>query len=81
MNDGPTRPMDERAKTFLLRFEAKLTVVDARDYHLDEAVPAEVKDFFNPVLLGAILRVYAERLSEEREHPLSQRRYMWKMEY
>ena len=81
MNDGPTRPMDERAKAFLLRFKAKLTVVDARDHHLDKAVPAEVKDFFNPILLGAVLRVYAERLSEERQHPLSERRYMWKMEY
>ena len=50
MNDGPTRPMDERAKAFLLRFKAKLTVVDARDHHLDKAVPAEVKDFFNPIV-------------------------------
>ena len=81
MNDGPTRPMDERARTFLERFEAGLTVVDAKDLRLSEAVPPEVKDFFNPVLLGAVLRVYAEKLAEERNHPLSQRRYMWKMEY
>ena len=81
MNDGPTRPMDERAKNFLQRFEAKATFIDAMDYGLADVTAKEVRDFFNPVLLGAILRVYAEKLSEAREHPLSMRRYMWKMEY
>ncbi|KLI03590.1 phosphosugar isomerase, partial [Sporolactobacillus inulinus CASD] len=32
MNDGKTRPMDSRALDFLNRFEAKTTVVDAKDF-------------------------------------------------
>lgn len=81
MNDGSTRPMDARAMTFIQRFGAKLTVVDAKDYGLGSAVPGSVKDYFNPVLIGGIARVLAEAISEARNHPLTKRRYMWKLDY
>lgn len=81
MNDGPTRPMDSRALDFLNRFDAKTTVIDAKDFGLGSQIAASVKDYFNPMLITAILRVYAEQLAVVRSHPLSQRRYMWKLEY
>lgn len=81
MNDGRTRPMDSRALEFLHRFEAKTTVIDAKDFGLGSKIPPEVADYFNPMLLTAILRVYAEQLAIARSHPLSQRRYMWKLQY
>ena len=60
---------------------AKVTVVDAKDYGLANVIPAQVKDYFNPILIDGILRVYAEAIAEARKHPLTQRRYMWKLEY
>jgi fructoselysine 6-phosphate deglycase len=81
MNDGRTRKIDSRALTFLERFEAKATVVDALDYGLSAVIPKTVIDYFNPMILTAVFRVYAEELSEARQHPLTKRRYMWKLEY
>lgn len=81
MNDGKTRPIDQRALTFLNRFDAKVETVDALDWGLSSIVSKEVIDYFNPLLLSAVFRVYAEELSYIREHPLTKRRYMWKLEY
>jgi len=81
MNDGPTRPMDARALTFLQRFDAKTTVVDAKDFGLSSVIKSCVAEYFNPILLSGVLRMYAEQLANERNHPLTVRRYMWKLEY
>lgn len=81
MSDGATRPMDARALTFLQRFDAKATVIDAKDYGLSSAVPASVIAYFNPFIHTAVMRVYAEQLAEARQHPLTLRRYMWKLSY
>lgn len=81
MNEGKTRKIDSRALTFLERFDAKTTVVDALDHGLSSLVPAEVIDYFNPMVITAVFRVYAEELAIAREHPLTKRRYMWKLEY
>ncbi len=81
MNDGKTRPVDARALTFLQRFDALTTVVDAKDYNLSGVVGGDVATYFDPLLHTAVFRVYAEELSFARQHPLSKRRYMWKIEY
>ncbi len=81
INDGPTRPMDLRVLTFLERFQANVTVIDAKDYGLANGIPASVKEYFNPILLDGILRPFGEALAEARKHPLTMRRYMWKLEY
>jgi hypothetical protein len=81
MNDGKTRNIDARALTFLNRFDAKVTVVDAKDYALSGVVPGCVATYFNPMVHTAVFRTYAEALAEERQHPLTVRRYMWKLEY
>lgn len=81
MNDGRTREIDSRALTFLNRFEAKTTVIDALDFGLSGVISKSVRDYFNPMLITAVFRVYAEELSYARQHPLTKRRYMWKLEY
>jgi len=81
MNDGKTRSVDARALAFLQRFDALTTVVDAKDYALTSAVSGDVATYFNPLLHTAVFRVFAEELSFIRQHPLSKRRYMWKIEY
>lgn len=81
MNDGKTRAIDSRALTFLERFDAMTTVVDAKDYGLSSVISSDVATYFNPLLHTAVFRVYAEELSYVRQHPLTKRRYMWKLEY
>ena len=81
MNDGRTRPIDARALTFLDRFDAKTEVVDALDWGLSAHIAKEVLDYFNPFVITAVFRVYAEELAEARQHPLTKRRYLWKLEY
>lgn len=81
MNDGKTRSLDARALTFLERFDALTTVVDTKDYGLSSVISGDVATYFNPLLHTAVFRVYAEELSYIRQHPLTKRRYMWKLEY
>ena len=81
MNDGPTRAMDERALAFLQRMHAKYTVLDAKDFGLTSRIPATVAEYFNPMLIGGLDRPFGEEMAKLREHPLTMRRYMWKMEY
>ncbi|MEY8353964.1 SIS domain-containing protein [Lachnospiraceae bacterium 54-53] len=81
MNDGPTRPMDSRALAFLQRFDAKVTVLDAKDFGLSSHIHQSVAEYFNPMLICGVLRIYAEQLAVVRSHPLTKRRYMWKLEY
>lgn len=81
MNEGKTREMDSRALAFLQRFDAKVTVLDSKDFGLSSKVGDEVVDYFNPMLLTAIMRVYAQKIADARNHPLTKRRYMWKLDY
>lgn len=81
MNDGNTRAIDSRALTFLERFDALTAVVDAKDYGLANAASGDVITYFNPLMHTAVFRVFAEELSYIRQHPLTKRRYMWKIEY
>lgn len=77
---GETRPLDERALAFASKFSRKVTVLDAEDFDWT-GVDKELKSYFSAPIFGAVLRSFAERLAEHRGHPLSVRRYMWKMEY
>ena len=80
MGLGKTRPMDERAKRFLTQFCDKLTVVDAAEFGLED-LDEEIAEYIAPLLLSPLFKVYVERLAEERQHPMTMRRYMWKMDY
>lgn len=81
MNDGKTRAADARALAFLQRFGAKVAVVDAKDYGMSGEIDGSVVTYFNPMVHTAVFRTYAEALAQERNHPLTVRRYMWKLEY
>ncbi len=81
MNDGSTRHLDARALTFLQRFDAKITNIDAKDFGLSSIASKNVIDYFNPLLHTGIMRSYANELAKARKHPLTKRRYMWKLSY
>lgn len=78
--EGPTRPLDERAIEFAEKFSDKVEVVDITllDY---SGIDEDLKEYFGPALAGVVLRQYADGLAEHTGHPLSVRRYMWKMDY
>jgi fructoselysine-6-P-deglycase FrlB-like protein len=80
MNEGRTRPLDERVITFLKRYAENYEIVDARELGIS-VLPESVVDFFNPVLFYSVLCDYREALAKIREHPLETRRYMDKVKY
>jgi fructoselysine 6-phosphate deglycase len=77
---GETRSIDERALAFARKYSKRLTVLDARDLGL-EKLPAEVREYLAPLAFSPLLRAYAEALADAKGHPLSVRRYMWRMDY
>ncbi|SFO16376.1 fructoselysine 6-phosphate deglycase [Cohaesibacter marisflavi] len=77
---GNARKMDERALAFAEKYSKRLTVLDAEDFGL-EAIAGEAAEYLTPIMFNLVLRVYAVELSDSRGHPLTVRRYMWRMEY
>lgn len=80
INEGRTRPLDERVIAFLERYAEKYEVIDARELGIG-VLPESVVDYFNPVLFYSVLCDYREALAKIRDHPLETRRYMGKVEY
>lgn len=78
--EGPTRPLDERAINFAQKFSEKVEVVDVAEFDY-AGIDEDLKEYFGPAIAGVVLRQYADGLAEHTGHPLSVRRYMWKMEY
>lgn len=80
MNLGSTRALDERALRFLQSFCARLTVLDAKEFGLED-VDEAIVEYIAPLITSPLFRMYVERLSIERKHPMSLRRYMWQFDY
>jgi fructoselysine-6-P-deglycase FrlB-like protein len=80
MNEGRTRPLDQRVISFLKRYAERYEVIDARELGVG-ALPESVVEFFNPILFYSVLCDYRAALAKIRDHPLETRRYMDKVEY
>lgn len=80
MNEGRTRPLDERVRRFLDQYANTVEVIDASTLGLSALAPSVV-DYFNPVLFASVLNDYREALAEVRGHPIDKRRYMGKVDY
>jgi fructoselysine-6-P-deglycase FrlB-like protein len=78
--EGKTRPLDERVLRFLQRYAKRYEVLDAKELGLS-TIDSSVVDYFNHSLFNNVYSVYNRKLSEARQHPLSTRRYMWKVSY
>ncbi|GAA2536098.1 fructosamine deglycase FrlB [Microbacterium mitrae] len=75
-----TRAIEERAVKFLTAHSERTLVIDAKDFgldHLDESV----RGIAAHLIFGVVLRTFADALADHRGHPLSVRRYMWRMDY
>ena len=80
LNSGATRYLDERALAFAKKYSDRVEVIDTKTFDMT-GIPEDLHGYFAPVVLGSVLRQYADQLAEHKGHPLSVRRYMWKMEY
>ncbi len=75
-----TRPVEQRAVDFLTKYSQRALVIDAAEFAL-EGVAGEVRGIVAHLLFNVVLRTYADALADHRGHPLSVRRYMWRMDY
>jgi fructoselysine-6-P-deglycase FrlB-like protein len=80
MNEGRTRPLDQRVIEFLDRYAKNYLVVDAKELGIG-VLPNSVVEFFNPILFYSVMSDYREALAKIRNHPLEKRRYMGIVEY
>ena len=80
ISEGRTRELDERALKFLRKYAQKYEIVDAKELGIC-TIDGSVVDYFNQSLFTAVYDIYNYQLAEARKHPLSVRRYMWKVEY
>lgn len=75
-----TRPLEERSLEFTQKYGERLIIIDAKEFDLT-GVAESVKGYIAPLVTQTLLRQFAEQLAEIRNHPLSTRRYMWKVPY
>lgn len=74
MDGGENRKIDQRALKFTRRVTDKIITFDAGRYE-------DVSPLLSPFVIGVTWYWFAHTLSVLREHPLSVRRYMWKVDY
>lgn len=77
---GESRVIDERALTFVNRFTERVHVVDAAEFVWGD-IDQELREYLTPPVMVGVTRMYADQLADASGHPLSVRRYMWRMEY
>ncbi len=80
VNEGRTRPLDQRVIDFLKIYAKNYVIIDAKELGIG-VLPESVVEFFNPILFYSVLCDYREALAKIRNHPLETRRYMGKVEY
>jgi fructoselysine 6-phosphate deglycase len=80
LSAGSTRPLDMRVVDFLSRYGGRYEVIDALELGLSQLDPSVV-DYFNHSLYSQVYHVYNKKLATARNHALSTRRYMHKVDY
>ena len=75
-----TRPLDDRAYNFCKKYSDSIMLVDCEDFDMT-GIAESVREYFAPLVAGAVLRSLADEFAYQRGHDLGVRRYMWKMEY
>ena len=80
-SNGKSRPLDERVLRFFERFAGRYTVIDAAESALYEAADPAIAEYFEPVVIWPIERMFVEQMAEVRGRSMDDRNYMWKFEY
>lgn len=76
-----TRPMAERVEAFLRQHTGRLWVLDAAELALPGVTGGDRSQVADLVLGSTVLNRIAEQFSARTRIPLTDRRYMWKIEY
>jgi fructoselysine-6-P-deglycase FrlB-like protein len=79
--DDVTRPMAERAERFLRQYTQKLWVLDSSTLELPGVDPENRPLIADLVLGSTVLNRIAEHFASWTGRPLTDRRYMWKIDY
>ena len=77
--DDESRPLMDRVLNFAKTVSKDITVFDTQE--IDLPVPADLRKYLTPLAMAIIIDRIAVHLSEERDHPLTIRRYYRQMEY
>ncbi len=77
---GKTRPLDERAERFLLKYAPRRMILDLNDLGI-EKLDKTVAEYFTSVILIPVERFIVSKMAEIRGKSMDYRRYMWKFEY
>jgi fructoselysine-6-P-deglycase FrlB-like protein len=75
-----SRPIVDRAIRFSEKMTQRMVIIDTKDYALP-GVPDDLRGYFSPLVLLAVLDRFSQQLAAKRDHPLAVRRYMGKMPY
>lgn len=79
-SNGATRELDQRAINFAQKYSENVEVIDANTFDYP-GVEKDLEEVLSPFIAGPVMRTFADQLSDTTGHPLSVRRYMWRMEY
>jgi fructoselysine 6-phosphate deglycase len=80
LGEDPSRPEVERIVRFCKKLTGRLIIYDSKEFEM-KGVPEEIRPIFAPFVIQAALDRIAAHLSVFHNHPLTTRRYMWRMEY
>jgi fructoselysine 6-phosphate deglycase len=80
VGEDPTRPLAERVVRFAERVTERTMIYDSREARMP-GIPEEVRGILSPLILQCSMSRLAARFAVWRQHPLSTRRYMSKVEY
>ncbi len=87
-NVGPTKALDDRALAFcndgndeIKEAFEEMIVIDCNEFDWCGLEDESLKDYFSVLIAGVVLRTYADTHAATSGHPLSVRRYMWRMNY
>jgi fructoselysine-6-P-deglycase FrlB-like protein len=75
-----SRPLVDRAIRFSEKMTRRMVIIDTAEYPL-AGVPHDLRGYFSPLVLLAVLDRFSQQLAAKRDHPLTRRRYMGKMPY
>lgn len=77
---GASRALDERAIAFAEKYSDRVVILDVEKLDFP-GIDEDLHQYFGPLVSNVVLRQYAQELADQTGHPLSVRRYMWRMEY
>jgi fructoselysine 6-phosphate deglycase len=80
IGEDPSRAEGERLKRFASKHAGKTIIYDSRDFEM-KGIHADVRPIVAPFILDSALTGLVEELAVLRDHPLTTRRYMGKVDY